>query len=58
MDGTIDIDELSVWHAFDKWLKDVALGKDQYDMLMAEFRKDYSPTYTVGHNENETAVVE
>lgn len=50
--------ELQMWRDFDKWLKEVALGKDQYDLLMAEFRKDYSPTYSTGHNEDDTVTSE
>ena len=57
--------ELQIWRDFDKWLKEVALGEEQYNVLMAEFRKDYSKgitleasdTYSVGHNEIDTEVV-
>ena len=56
--------ELQMWRDFDKWLKDIALGEEQYNVLMAEFRKDYSKgitlesdTYSVGHNEKDTEVV-
>lgn len=52
--------ELQMWRDFDKWLKEVALGEGQYNVLMAEFRKDYSKgitlesdTYSVGHNEGQ-----
>ena len=54
----MDEQELQMWRDFDKWLKEVALGEEQYNTLMAEFRKDYSKgitlegdTYSAGHNE-------
>ena len=34
--------ELQMWRDFDKWLKEVALGEEQYNTLMAEFFKDYT----------------
>ena len=56
----MDEQELQMWRDFDKWLKEVALGEEQYNTLMAEFCKDYSKgitlegeTYSVGHNEEQ-----
>lgn len=50
--------ELQTWHDFDKWLKEVALGEEQYKVLMAEFYKDYKgitkhadSTYTSNEDE-------
>lgn len=40
--------ELTVWHDFDKWLKEVAFGEEQYKVLMAEFYKDYGTTLEPG----------
>ena len=40
--------ELQMWHDFDKWLKEVAFGEEQYKVLMAEFYKDYGTTLEPG----------
>ena len=40
--------ELQMWRDFDKWLKEVAFGEEQYKVLMAEFYKDYNPD--IGEN--------
>ena len=52
--------ELQMWRDFDKWLKEVAFGEEQYETLMAEFRKDYTKgitlegdTYTASESEVE-----
>lgn len=57
--------ELQMWRDFEKWLKEVAFGEEQYKVLLAEFCKDYSKgitlegdTYTVGDNERDTEVTE
>lgn len=50
--------ELQMWRDFEKWLKEVAFGEEQYKVILAEFQKDYAKgislegdTYSVGHNE-------
>ena len=57
-----DSQELQTWRDFDKWLREVALGEEQYCTLMAEFRKDYkgitkhaSSTYTSNEDEMKCA---
>lgn len=49
--------ELQMWHDFDKWLKEVAFGEEQYKVLMAEFYKDYGTTLEAGdtYTTNEVA---
>lgn len=36
-----DKQELKVLRAFDKWLREVAFGEEQYKVICDEFAKDY-----------------